>query len=109
MGQVVENLLDNAMKFSPSGGLISVRAWAEESRVVIAIADQGIGLSAEQRARVFERFYQVDSSTRRRFGGAGIGLALCKAIVEAHAGRIWVESAGVGQGSTFYVALPIEG
>ncbi len=105
LGQVVVNLLDNAIKFSPGGGMVTVRAWPEGDEVIIAVSDQGVGIPPDKLARVFERFYQVDGSMTRRFGGMGIGLALCKAIVEAHGGRIWAESAGEGRGSTFYVAL----
>ncbi len=108
LGHVVENLLDNAVKFSPNGGVVQVRAWAERDQVIIAVSDQGIGIPPDKVGRVFERFYQVDGSMSRRFGGMGIGLALCKAIVAAHGGRIWAESEGEGRGSTFYVALPLE-
>ncbi len=73
------------------------------------MSDQGIGIPPDKLEQVFERFYQVNGSTTRRFGGMGIGLALCKAIVEAHGGRIWAESEGEGRGSTFYVALPAAG
>ncbi len=107
LGHVVENLLDNAVKFSPNGGVVQVRAWAERDQVIIAVSDQGIGIPPDKVGRVFERFYQVDGSISRRFGGMGIGLALCKAIVAAHGGRIWAESVGEGRGSTFYVALPL--
>jgi signal transduction histidine kinase len=75
--------------------------------VTISVADQGIGLSTEQKQMIFERFYQVDGTSTRRHGGMGIGLALCRAIVQAHNGRVWVESAGPGQGTTFFIALPV--
>jgi len=104
--QVIVNLLDNAVKFSPNGGLVRIRAWAEGDQAIIAVSDQGVGIPPDKLERVFERFYQVDRSSSRRFGGVGIGLALCKAIVEAHGGRIWAKSEGEGKGSTFYVALP---
>jgi len=116
--QVIDNLLDNAVKFSPEGGSVTVRAFPQESDrqaqgwldpgsfVIVTVADQGIGISQDKLGSIFERFYQVDSSSSRQFGGVGIGLALCKAIVEAHGGRIWAESAGNGQGSTFSIALP---
>jgi len=112
MNQVLDNLLDNAVKFSPNGGVVRVRARLEQSaslqerQVLISIADPGIGIPPDKLAQMFERFYQADGSTTRRFGGAGIGLALCRKIVEAHGGRIWAESEGEGRGSTFYVALP---
>jgi signal transduction histidine kinase len=74
---------------------------------MIAISDTGVGIPPEKLQHVFERFYQVDGTSTRRFGGMGIGLALCRAIVEAHNGRIWAESAGADQGATFYIALPL--
>jgi len=112
MNQVLDNLLDNALKFSPDGGVVRVRVWTERSaasperQVLISIVDPGIGIPPDKLEHVFERFYQADGSTTRRFGGAGIGLALCRKIVAAHGGRIWAESEGEGRGSTFYVALP---
>jgi signal transduction histidine kinase len=81
--------------------------WRGTTEVLIAFSDQGIGIPPDKAGQLFERFYQADGSTTRRFGGMGIGLALCQKIVEAHDGRIWAESAGEGQGSTFYVALPV--
>ncbi len=101
------NLLDNAVKFSASGREITVSAGEDGVWVTIAVADQGIGLSTEQKQMIFERFYQVDGTSTRRHGGMGIGLALCRAIVQAHNGRVWVESAGPGQGATFFIALPV--
>jgi PAS domain S-box-containing protein len=106
LGHVIENLLDNAVKFSPNGGMVQVRAWVERDQVIIAVSDQGIGIPPDKVERIFERFYQVDKGLSRRFSGMGIGLALCKAIVTVHGGRIWAESEGEGRGSTFYVALP---
>jgi len=112
LNQVFDNLLDNAVKFSPDGGVVRVRSWAERSAapperpVLISIADPGIGIPPDKLGHVFERFHQVDGSTTRRFGGVGIGLALCRKIVAAHGGRIWAESDGEGRGSTVYVALP---
>ena len=101
------NLLDNAVKFSGNGCEIIVSAWEDGVGVTISVADQGIGLSTEQKQMIFERFYQVDGTSTRRHGGMGIGLALCRAIVQAHNGRVWVESAGPGQGTTFFIALPV--
>ena len=106
--QVITNLLDNAFKFSPSGGRVTLTACRDGSHLHIRVQDQGVGIPPEKLERVFERFYQVDGSSTRRFGGMGIGLALCRAIVEAHGGQIWAESAGPGQGSTFTVSLPLE-
>jgi signal transduction histidine kinase len=109
LGLVLYNLLDNAIKFSPKGGPVTVRAWAEQDQVVIVVADKGIGIPADKLERVFNRFYQVSQGLHRGFEGMGVGLALCRDIVLAHGGRIWLESAGVGQGSTFYVVLPLNG
>jgi PAS domain S-box-containing protein len=105
--QVMVNLLDNAVKFSPNGGTVRLSALAQADQVSVAVSDEGIGISPEKLPRLFERFYQVDGSATRRYGGMGIGLALCRAIVQAHGGRIWAESRGEGQGSTFYVSLPL--
>jgi signal transduction histidine kinase len=101
------NLLDNAQKFSPNGGTVRMSARAEGDYAILAVSDQGIGIPPEKLSHIFERFYQVDGSATRRYGGMGIGLALCRAIVEAHGGRIWAESQGEGHGSTFYVLLPL--
>jgi signal transduction histidine kinase/putative methionine-R-sulfoxide reductase with GAF domain len=104
MAQVLENLLSNAIKFSPDGGQITVRIWPEDGLVYTAVSDTGIGIPPDKLARIFERFYQVDGSTTRRFGGAGLGLTLCKQIVEAHGGQIYVESE-LGKGTTFWFTL----
>jgi signal transduction histidine kinase len=106
LSHVLSNLLDNALKFTPSGGQVTVRAQAEGKSLLIAVCDSGIGIAADKMAHIFERFYQVDGSISRYRGGAGIGLALSQSIVEAHEGRIWVESVGQGCGATFFVSLP---
>ncbi|MBN1812553.1 MAG: GAF domain-containing protein, partial [Anaerolineae bacterium] len=100
------HLVDNAIKFSPDGGVIALRAWADEETICVSVSDEGIGISPDSLERIFERFYQVDGSTRRRFGGMGIGLALVWEIIEVHGGNVRVESEP-GKGSTFTVALPI--
>jgi signal transduction histidine kinase len=105
LNQVFDNLIGNAMKFSPNGGTIQIGLMEEDGYVRVAITDQGIGVPPDKLDRIFERFYQVDGSARRRFGGTGIGLAIVKRIVDAHQGRIWVESE-VNKGSTFYFILP---
>ncbi len=104
--RVLDNLLSNAIKFTPEGGVVTLRAWAESDRVVVEVSDTGIGIPEEQIERIFERFYQVDGSTRRRYGGVGLGLALVKELVEFHGGRVSVRSKP-GQGSAFCVELPV--
>lgn len=104
--RVLDNLIGNALKFTPADGTIGVRAWQEASNIVIEISDTGIGIPPEQQERIFQRFYQVDGSARRRYGGVGLGLALVKEITELHGGRVTVRSAP-GQGSTFRVELPV--
>jgi signal transduction histidine kinase len=103
---VVEQLLDNAVKFSPEGAQIEVKiAQDSASTVLLCVRDHGIGIPEALHARIFERGYQAESGITRRFGGVGLGLAMVRRIVEAHNGKVWVESA-VGEGSAFYVQLP---
>ncbi len=109
LGQVLDNLLSNAVRYSAEGSEVRVDVQMDVDEVVIAIADKGSGLTAEQRARVFERFYRVDPSRSRAAGGSGIGLAITKALVDLMGGRVWAESEGPGRGSTFSVALPRAG
>ncbi len=106
LNQVLSNLLDNALKFSPEGSAITLRAQAQSNYIIFTVRDEGKGIPPDKIERIFERFYQVDKGSASARKGAGIGLALCKRIVEAHDGRIWAESAGEGQGSTFFVSLP---
>jgi len=103
--QVLTNLVENAIKFTPEGGRVQVRGWDRGATVEIAVIDSGIGVPAEERERIFDRFYQVDSSARRRYKGTGLGLTICKHIVTQHGGRIWVEDAE-GGGSAFHLVLP---
>ena len=107
LDQVFTNLLDNALKFSPEGSKISISAEKKGNEIVVAIIDQGQGIEPEKAKKIFDRFYQVKSSGQAK-AGAGIGLALCKAIVDAHDGRIWASSQGKRQGTTFYIALPVD-
>lgn len=102
------SLLSNAVKFSPTHSTILVRANGEPDRVVIQVEDQGMGLSREQARHIFDPFYQADHSLTRRAGGLGFGLALTRAMVQAHRGQIWVESVP-DSGSTFSIALPRSG
>ncbi len=108
VGQVLTNLLDNAVKYSPGGGAVTVSAEARGSGVEVAVADEGIGLSDEQRDRIFERFYQADDdSSTRRPGGLGLGLYITRAIVLAHGGRISAEpNRAAGRGTIMRVHFP---
>ncbi|MBU6428017.1 MAG: hypothetical protein KGR26_03320, partial [Cyanobacteria bacterium REEB65] len=104
-GQVFLNLVGNAIKFSNPGG--RVRVWVEDrpDEAVVSVQDSGIGIAPEDIAKIFDKFYQVDRGLRRVRGGVGLGLAISRALVEEHGGRIWVESQ-LGLGSTFSFALP---
>jgi PAS domain S-box-containing protein len=104
--RVLDSLLNNAIKFTPQGGTVTVRLWPEAGQVVLEVCDTGIGIAADQCDRIFDRFYQVDGSTKRRYGGAGLGLALVKEIVAAYDGSVAVHST-LGEGSTFTVTLPV--
>jgi two-component system phosphate regulon sensor histidine kinase PhoR len=108
LGQVVVNLVHNAVKFSPDGGDVTVRTYVRDGDVVTAVADHGIGVPAAAWDRIFERFYKVDRARLRAEagGGTGLGLAIARHVVEQHGGRIWVESEE-GTGATFSFALPI--
>jgi signal transduction histidine kinase/FixJ family two-component response regulator len=103
--RVLDNLLGNALKFTPAGGQIGVHLWRSGTHLVLTVSDTGIGIPHDQLDRIFERFYQVDGSVTRRYGGTGLGLALVKEIVEAHGGKVGVKSK-VDGGATFAVTLP---
>jgi two-component system phosphate regulon sensor histidine kinase PhoR len=105
LGEVLQNLLDNAVQYTPSGGKIEVKARSNGHDVVFTVADTGIGIPESDLERIFERFYRVDAARSREAGGTGLGLAIARHIVEAHGGRIWVESA-IGQGSRFHFSVP---
>jgi signal transduction histidine kinase len=105
LGQVVRNLVHNAIKFTPENGHVAVAGITSPDQLVIAVQDDGTGIPAEAMSRLFERFYQVDSSSTRRVGGTGLGLYICKQIVAAHGGTIWVDSEP-GRGSTFRFSVP---
>jgi signal transduction histidine kinase len=105
--QIIANLVDNAIKYSPDGR--SVTVYLEPAHggqeVRVGVADTGVGIAPEHAERLFERFYRVDNALARTTKGVGLGLFICKSLVEAHGGRIWVES-WPGQGSTFWFTLP---
>ena len=98
--RVVINITNNAIKFTPRGGKISIKARELNGQVEVRVSDTGIGIAAEELAKVFEKFYQVDNTLAREAGGTGLGLAICKGIIDAHKGQIWVQSE-LGKGSTF--------
>ncbi len=103
---VIQNLLDNAVQYTPPGGRIVVSATAKNGDVVFDVTDNGIGIPQADLERIFERFYRVDDARSREAGGTGLGLAISKHIVEAHSGKIWVEST-IGEGSSFHFSIPI--
>ena len=103
---VLQNLLDNAAQYTPSGGRIEVSALRAGQQVVTTVADTGIGIPVADQERIFERFYRVDAARSRDAGGTGLGLSIARHIVEAHGGRIWVDST-VGEGSRFHFSLPV--
>jgi two-component system phosphate regulon sensor histidine kinase PhoR len=106
LAEVLQNLLDNAMQYTPSGGQVMVSVSSDDSEVTFTVSDNGIGIPQADQPRIFERFYRVDIARSREVGGTGLGLAIAKHLVEVHGGRIWVESE-VGQGSQFYFTVPL--
>ncbi len=106
VAQVLQQLLDNALKFSPTGGPVQVNATKQGNRVRVTISDTGIGIAEDQMERIFQAFYQVDSSSTRRYAGTGVGLAIVKLLLDAMGLKIYVESQ-LGQGSTFSFMLTI--
>ncbi|HEX3555283.1 MAG TPA: ATP-binding protein [Thermoanaerobaculia bacterium] len=120
LSQVFWNLLNNALKFTPAGGTITVRSWmeappaapvapadTEQGEIVVQVADTGVGIRPGALGHIFNAFEQGDLGTTRRFGGLGLGLAISKAIVELHGGTLSAQSAGIGRGATFTVRLPV--
>jgi signal transduction histidine kinase len=101
---VLENLISNAVKYSPDGGTIRITGRADGDDAIVSVSDQGIGIPPEERDKLFQRFYRIDNSLRRQTQGAGLGLFLSRAIVEAQGGQIWVESQA-GRGSRFSFTL----
>jgi signal transduction histidine kinase len=104
--QVLDNLLSNALRYTPRGGTVLVSVERRYDHVRLAVSDSGEGLMPEQQAAVFDRFYRADPSRSRETGGSGLGLAIVKALIEMHGGTVAVASEGKGQGSTFWVDLP---
>ncbi len=107
LSRALNALLDNAIKFSPDGGRVNVRLWPNQDKVFLTVEDQGIGIPKDKHTLIFNRFYQVDGSMTRRFGGLGTGLAVVREVVHAHGGDVWVTSSE-GEGSTFGFWLPLQ-
>jgi len=105
--QVVSNLINNAIKFTPEKGKISIEVEKSEKEVVVKISDTGIGISPINLKKLFTPFVQLDTGLARKHGGTGLGLVISKGIIEAHGGKIWAESKGEGKGSAFFFTLPI--
>ena len=107
LAQILDNLIANAVKFTPPGGHVEVRTFREADVVVVEVADTGIGISDEDQDRLFQRFFRAEGAILHAIEGTGLGLAIVKAIVDAHGGELSVESIS-GQGTTFRIALPLE-
>ncbi len=107
IGSVLSNLLSNAVKYSPRGKLIQIAASIQGSEALVSVQDEGMGLKAEDRQNIFNRYYRVSSEHTQQISGFGIGLYVSAEIVQLHGGRIWVESEK-GVGSTFYFTLPLQ-
>jgi signal transduction histidine kinase len=104
--RILYNLLENAVKYSPQGGEIKVSVQPEEEQLVIGVSDQGVGISPADQAKLFAPFQRLEESRPGGVRGVGLGLLVCQRLVEAHGGRIWVESEP-GRGSTFFFTLPL--
>ena len=107
IGEVLTNLVENAVKFSDDGTAIVIGARRDGQEVIMSVTDEGIGIPGEIHERIFERFFQGDGRKTGRRKGTGLGLAICRGIVEAHGGRIWVESQP-GKGARFSFSLPVD-
>jgi signal transduction histidine kinase len=105
--QVMANLLSNARKYSPRGGPIQISSRLRGSQIEVCVADSGVGIPAEWLEKVFDKFYRVESFLHREVRGVGLGLAICREIIEAHHGRVWAESPGLGSGARVCFSLPV--
>lgn len=105
--QAIDNIMNNAIKYSPDGGIITCRLVDTQNNLILSIADQGLGIPRKDIKKVFERFYRVDKARSRQQGGTGLGLSIAKEVIEAQGGHIWVNSAE-NRGSTFYISLPYD-
>ncbi len=107
IGMALTNILNNAVKFTNSGGQIAINLDCRPHEVWIKVTDNGIGIPQDQLEKIFDEFYQVADHMTRKHGGMGIGLSIAAGMVQAHGGRVWAESAGPNQGATFFIALPL--
>ncbi len=107
MEQVLRNLIENAIKYSPEGGNIAIAGEVKDSKIIASVSDEGIGIPPEHQDKVFERFHRVDNPLTSGVPGSGLGLSIVKGHIEAHGGEVWLESM-VGKGSQFYFSLPLE-
>ena len=105
--QIIDNILNNAIKYSPDGGNVTVRLMTTHNEALLSIQDQGLGIPQKAIPHIFERFYRVDKARSREQGGTGLGLAIAKEVVERLNGRIWVNSIE-NKGSSFYISLPYD-
>jgi len=103
--ELFDNLIGNSVKYSPNGGNITIDAKDDGKFVVVSVKDEGTGITSEQLDHIFEEFYKVDES-RHDFNSSGLGLPICKRIVEKHGGKIWAESKGKGKGTTMFFTIP---
>jgi signal transduction histidine kinase len=106
--QAITNLVDNAIKYTASGGEVRLSAAIQSTTFQFSVADTGVGIAPADQAHLFEKFFRVRQRGSTQVKGSGLGLAIVKSIVERHGGRVWVDSR-LGRGSTFYVALPVNG
>jgi two-component system sensor histidine kinase VicK len=107
MIQVIDNIMNNAIKYSPDGGIIIVRLVETHNNIILSVTDQGLGIPKKDLTKIFDRFYRVDKARARKQGGTGLGLAISREVLKAHGGTIWAESRE-NVGSTFFISLPYE-
>jgi signal transduction histidine kinase len=104
--RVLYNLIDNAIKYSPNGGEVKVSARQEKEHLLVSVSDNGLGISQNDQQRLFQKFQRLDVVIKKSIQGIGLGLNVCRILVEAHGGEIWVESRK-GKGSTFFFTIPL--